>query len=81
MDFNDTPIERLWYGCKWLTTAVAFVLSLMFLLWAVAIFVSDRADYKFGIAFSLISVGLAVYEKTLATTLIEEELERKQRLD
>jgi hypothetical protein len=81
MDFNSTPIERLWYGCKWLTTAIAFVLSLVFLLWSVAIFVSDRTDYTFGIAFALVSVGLTVYEKNLATTLIEEEKDRKRKLE
>ena len=81
MDFNDTPIERLWYGCKWLTTAIAFVLSLVFLLWSVAIFVSDRTDYKFGIAFALVSIGLMAYEKILAKTLAEEEKDRKRKLE
>ena len=81
MDFNDTPIERLWYGCKWLTTVIAFVLSLVFLLWSVAILISDRADYKFGIAFALVSIGLMAYEKSLAKTLIEEEKDRKRKLE
>ncbi len=81
MDFKNTPIEGLWIGCKWVTTGVAFILSLAFLLWSVAIFISDRADFRFGIAFAILSIGLMAYEKNLAKSLIGEEFHRKQRLD
>ncbi len=81
MDFKNTPLESLWYGFKWATTGVAFILSLAFLLWSIAIFISDRAYFRFGIAFAILSMGFMAYEKNLAKSLIEEEFHRKQRLD
>lgn len=79
--FENTPIEKLWIGCKWITVGVEFLLSLAFLFWSVAIFVSDRDDYGFGAMFVLLSVLLMWLERNLAHTLREEEAQRQRRLD
>jgi NADH:ubiquinone oxidoreductase subunit K len=81
VDFNNTPIAKLWWIFKWMTTWAMFILSLVLWFWAIVIFVSDHADFIVGIVFAVISVSLTVAERSLARSLTEEKFHRKQEVN